>query len=62
MNITTRQQAEAIINDFGSIEQAIKAVHYILSANPHSNPLNSELKSTYYEWLLILNELKAMKQ
>ena len=62
MNITTRQQAQSIADDFGSIDLAIKAVHYILSANPHSNPLNSEHKSTYYEWLLILNELKAMKQ
>jgi len=63
-----KEQAKQIIENFNSISghkfsklYAIKCVNYIISTNPHSNPLNSIntcVHSTMNYWMEVLQEIK----
>ena len=49
----------AIVDDYDKAKElACLTVNYILNANPHSNPLNSELSSTYDYWVKVRKELE----
>jgi hypothetical protein len=41
-------------------ECALIAVTYIINANPHSNPLNTEVYSTMDYWLEVKKEIKKL--
>ncbi len=59
--MTPKEQAKQMIEKFNSIEYAITSVNYIISANPHSNPLNSintYVLSTMDYWMDVLQEIK----
>jgi hypothetical protein len=43
-----------------SKEVALIAVTYIINANPHSNPLNTEVYSTMDYWLEVKKEIKKL--
>jgi hypothetical protein len=43
-----------------SKEVALVAVTYIINANPHSNPLNTEVYSTMDYWLEVKKEIKNL--
>lgn len=40
---------------------AIIATQYIINSNPHSNPLNSEVKSTMKFYEGVMKEIKKLK-
>ena len=66
--MTPREQAESMVdrmnvglmNKNESIACAKIAVQYIINANPHSNPLNTEVISTMDYWQEVLTELNKM--
>jgi len=68
-NMTAKDQAIQIMNNFAWITRdngnypevakqcALMAVRYIINANPHSNPLNSEGFSTMEYWTKVYDEI-----
>lgn len=42
-----------------ALNSTIRAVKLVISANPHSNPLNTEVHSTFEFWQDVLKALEA---
>lgn len=43
----------AIVDNYDKAKElAYLTVNYIINANPHSNPFNSEISSTYDYWVI----------
>jgi hypothetical protein len=56
--MTPAQQAQELIEVFGSKKSALKCVQRIVLANPHSNPFNTDVYSTMDYWLKVQEEIK----
>ena len=73
-NMTPKEQAKELINKYfkGSDllyhdlswiqvkECALIAVQYIINANPHSNPFNTEVHSTMDWWMEVKQEIEKL--
>ena len=67
----TKQYAEAMVNNMWlttlkmdnltAKKCALLTVQYIISANPHSNPLNTEVHSTMDFWEQVKTEIINLK-
>lgn len=67
MELTAKDTAEEIVDKFESnidllpndaIQCALITVQYIINANPHSNPFNTDVYSTMDFWLEVKQELE----
>lgn len=71
--MTTRQQAEQIYGHFYNVlvidlehhalpkiakKVSLRCVDHIIAANPHSNPLNTEVSSTMDYWIEVRDILR----
>ena len=54
---SVKSTAEEMIEKLG-LEHAKITVQYIINANPHSNPLNTQVHSTMEFWLELKNYLQ----
>ena len=48
------------MNIFIAKQCALIAVNYIIAANPHSNPFNTEVYSTMGYWLKVKGEIELL--
>ncbi len=48
------------MNMFQAKQCALIAVNYIIAANPHSNPFNTEVYSTMGYWLKVKGEIELL--
>lgn len=69
--MTPKEKAKTLLHLFrnqnNNLECALLCVNEIISANPHSNPLNTNVHSTMAYWLEVKKELqnnhpKSIKQ
>ena len=74
-NMTPKEQAKELVDKFYYIpnsqgifmmqdyqvkECALIAVQYIINANPHSNPFNTEVHSTMDWWMEVKQEIEKL--
>lgn len=53
-------QRDIIADDKKAKEIALKLVKHIISSNPHSNPLNTEVHSTMDYWSEVKQEIEKL--
>jgi hypothetical protein len=50
----------ALLDDYEAKQCALIAVREIINANPHSNPLNTEVESTMLFWNEVLTQIEKL--
>ena len=64
--MTPKEKADGLVDKYSYFEPntakqcALIAVNEIISSNPHSNPLNTNVESTMEYWQQVKQEIEAL--